>query len=109
MMIGCLLALATLWTACGKDQTDEASTFSCTEDDSTRCEKDSQYCLRTYDGETQLSGTCYDLPSGCSDCDCIQKDDPVTSTCGGFTSCVSVSTSVFRIDCEPAQGADAGM
>lgn len=99
-----VVASAAAFTACGKDEPDEAATFSCGEDDANRCEKNTDYCVVTYDGETELEASCHALPASCTDCDCIQEDEPATSACGsGITLCTSVGTSIFRVECDPAE------
>jgi len=94
----CLLGLPAL--GCGSDEDDQASTFACGEDDANRCQKNTEYCLETVEGDTPTGAACHAVPDGCTDCDCIQTDDPVETSCESFTICTSVGTSVFRVECD---------
>lgn len=94
-----LIIIALFFFSCGDKEDDPALVFTCSEDDTLKCEKNGEYCLQVFDEETELEASCHPVPDGCEDCDCIQEDQPVVDSCGGFTVCTSLSTSVYSVDC----------
>lgn len=85
-------------TSCGADEEENAS-FRCSKDGEVTCNPDEEYCVRTYDGDVQTAASCHPIPEGCSECGCIQEDEPVVDACGGTTACTSVNDSNFRVEC----------
>ncbi len=87
-------------TACGPDE-EEERTFKCADDDSLRCDPDTEYCLQTFDGETELSASCEPIPEGCTECGCVDETQTVADTCGFLSICSSINDTNFRVQCEP--------
>lgn len=97
--------LLTTSFACGdKDDEQEENTYKCSEDDSVRCDRDTEFCLRTYEGDVQKTAECPAIPDGCEDgCDCLTEADIVTETCGFLALCTEINDTNPRVDCEPTE------
>ena len=82
MSVGCDSKVEDSWSDSGYYSYDFAR-------DSTTCTSGSEYCVLVMYNGTVSAANCYNLPSGCSGCDCAQEDAGGQSSSCGSSSCNS--------------------